>query len=257
MSVSAEVAPYCLTVDSVETIEAVLDCGDRERGQTLREVLRDAMSDRSTFIAPATGSVDPEAFRPGVDGGPVAIDDRTVSAGLDRLCKAGYLTVSHVWAETPTEAYVSAARFITLVRVLRPFSVVSVRYSWSHPAAIGFADRWEITNRSAVVPAGRYLIGEVGDMQPRLIGVSGFDGELADDDVTCWLAEVEGFGASRCSAGCEHCRSEWTAEAGSWEFRPDDCAAVAWRFDDADGFAHDGTISCPACHIGRVGFFIS
>lgn len=257
MSASVEVSPYYLTVDSVATIKAVLDTGDRERGRTLCGVLREAMSNRSVFIAPATGGIDREDFRPDIDGGPIAIDDRTVSAVLDRLSAAGHVAVSPAWVETSTEAYLSAARYVTLVRVLRPFSIVSVHYSWSHPAALGFADRWEIVDRSAAVLTGCYLVGEVGDIEPRLIGVSGFDGELADDDVPCWLAEIEGFGASRCAAGCDRCAAEWFAEAGSWEFRPDDGGAVAWCFDDADGFADDGTIACPACHIGRVGFLIS
>ncbi|WP_410670642.1 hypothetical protein [Amycolatopsis sp. cmx-4-68] len=49
----------------------------------------------------------------------------------------------------------------------------------------------------------------------------------------------------------------WSAESGSWHFRPDDCDADAWDFDDAAEIDDEsGTVACPACATGRVGFSI-
>jgi len=90
----------------------------------------------------------------------------------------------------------------------------------------------------------------------RSVDVS-FPGAVAER-LTSWLAEQEGFGASRCDARCNGCGGRWYAEAGSWHFSPDpEVDVVAWDFDDADGFEPDGTICCPDCRCGRVGFSIT
>jgi hypothetical protein len=137
--------------------------------------------------------------------------------------------------------------------VHRPFVLVGVEYRWSRDAQgwrVG-TDEWQmITNRSYIVPAGWYLVGEVGDYRAELVGVAGMD----SDPEGC-VFEWEGFGAFDCMAGCDSCDACWLAQGGSWHFRPDGCDGPEWDFDDADDFEGD-TVGCPACGCGRVGFSI-
>jgi hypothetical protein len=119
-------------------------------------------------------------------------------------------------------------------------------------------------------PTGWYLIGEIGQAWPSLVGVTSIDpasfthwvdetcpGEVTEA-LTSWLAGTEGFGATHCAARCNDCRGHWYAESGSWHFTPDlNTDEPAWDFDDADGFAEDNTITCPRCHTGRVAFAIT
>jgi hypothetical protein len=159
---------------------------------------------------------------------------------------------------------------VTLVHVVRPFALVGVRY-WLTPEANrqvvltghAYADRWTVTGRTYQVPPGWYLVGETGDFTSSLVGVAGMareddaDPYSVADGLTCWLHEVEGFGASRCTAECQSCRARWMAESGSWHFEADDCDADGWDFDDAtDVDEEHNTVACPSCGTGRVGFLI-
>jgi hypothetical protein len=250
---------YSLTVDVSDTIAVMVDNADNQWGLRLYDALTFATWAGSAFaVSPYVGvglaDVRPDA--PGRSDMP-DVADRSVSGVLDKLRAAGYVTVRTVLRETSSEAYLSDGRTVTVVRVLRPFALVGVDYQFSREAnrraseyGHAYADRWEITDRSYVVPAGWYLVGETGDHMSALAGVAGMD----DDPGGC-VFELEGFGASQCAAGCESCGARWLADADSWHFAADDCDADAWDFDGADDIDETaGTLACPACGTGRVGF---
>jgi len=191
------------------------------------------------------------------------VEAPSVSGVLDKLQDAGYVIMHNAWRETSSDAYLSHGRIVTAVHVLRPFALVTITCSWSPEAnrramvtGYGSADRWEIADRSYVVPAGWYLVGEIGDYTMfDLVGVAGIDAE--HDDWACWLDGLEGFGASYCAAGCQSCDARWLAYGDSWHFTADECDTDPWDFEEAQEIDETtATIACPACHTGRVGFDI-
>ena len=293
------VEQYTLELDAGESVDAVLDAGLRgDDADALAAVLRAATDGPPVFAVAAgitagagAGSgvgavVDAAAFVP--------VTESTVDGALAALAAGGLVVARSVWRERPGQAYLSDGRFFTAVRVLQPFTLLTrdddgrwIRF----PADPGRQEEDLAAPRTTadtapqpdpaqaqspagvrvgVVPAGWYLVAEVGDLWPSLVGVTGVDPATVarSVDVSCpgavaerltsWLAELEGFGASRCDARCNGCGGRWYAEAGSWHFSPDpEVDVVAWDFDDADGFEPDGTICCPDCRCGRVGFSIT
>lgn len=259
------VSRYSLTVDAAETIAALVESADNPWGRRLDDVLRLAMVAESAYPVAPYAAVSHEDFLPGAakrsDMPDVAAF--SVAGVLDKLQDAGYVTVHNAWRETSSEAYLSDGRIVTAVHVLRPFVLVTVKYSWSPEADRrammtdhGSADQWDIADRSYTVPAGWYLVGETGDYNMfDLVGVAGIDSE--HDDWTCWLDDLEGFGASYCAAGCQTCGARWLAYGDSWHFAADGCDADPWDFEEADEIDETtGTIACPACGTGRAGFDI-
>jgi hypothetical protein len=266
--VDVSVAQYELWVDGAETVRAVLESADIDAGGPLAEALELATSGSDVFAVAPSDRVQAADFLPGAaDGGGVIVSADTVDGVLSSLAKAGYLSGVHVvWSETASQAYLSTGRELLAVRVLRPFALVAVTYSWSGASRVGPAERCEVTDRSRPVEPGWYVVGTVGDFgASRLVGVAGVDvggctdPQEAAERLTYWAVEVEGFGASRCLAGCESCGGRWYAECGSWHFTAEDDAASTvdgWDFDDAADFDERGTVACPACQSGRVGFLI-
>jgi hypothetical protein len=256
--------------NSRRRFRAVLDSADVDGGGRLAEALELATAGAETFAVASSGPVRAgDDFLPGVAaGGGVVVSAEAVDGVLSGLAAAGYLSVHGVWSETASQAYLSTGRELVAVRVLRPFVLLAVAYSWSDRYRPGVADRCEITDRSRPVEPGWYVVGTVGDFGvSRLVGAARVDvGDDADpgeaaERLTYWAVEVEGFGASRCSAGCESCGGRWYAECGSWHFTAEDGTTTAsavegWDFDDAADFDELGTVACPACQSGRVGFCI-
>lgn len=255
------VSRYSLTVDASDTITVMVDNADNPWGRRLYDALTFATGANSAYAVAPYASVSLDDVRPDAPDRPDMPDvgDRSVPRVLNKLQAAGYLTASTVVYETSSETYLSDGRFVTAVQVLRPFALVGVEYRFSREAnsrAIqhghAYADQWDITDRSYIVPAGWYLVGEVGDHVTDLVGVAGMD-----DDPDGRVFELEGFGAAHCAAGCQSCDARWMAYADSWHFAADDCDADAWDFEDADDFDETtNTVACPACGIGRVGFDI-
>ncbi|MEC3974335.1 hypothetical protein [Amycolatopsis sp. H20-H5] len=248
-------------MDASETISVMLDNADKPWGRRLDEALRFAMvSGSPTYAVSPYVRAELSDFRPDLPQRPDMpdVEGNSASDVLAKLEAAGYVDTRTVVHETSGQAYLSDGRTVTAVQVLRPFALVGVWCGFS-PAANSrviryghaYADRWTITDRSYIVPAGWYLVGETGDYTDTLVGVAGMN-----SDPDGWVFELEGFGASECSAGCESCDARWVAYADSWHFRPEDCDADAWHFDDADDFDTANTIACPSCRTGRVGFFI-
>lgn len=261
MSVTAaRVDRYCLTVDAADTLRAVLDSADTPWGRRLDNALRTATYYGSVYAVDPWAPVTLQDFAPGPHNGPDRPDVAAPTVGrvLDGLRDAGYLTTHDVWSETSGAAYLNEARCLTAVQVLRPFVLVAVEYGWTHGALLGYADRWAISERTYIVPAGGYLIAETCDWETRLVGVAGLTFDHAED-LACRVAEIEGFGASRASAGCDTCDRTWFADSGSWHFTPDsdsgDAVASGWDYDDAEDFDGD-TVACPGDCPGRVGFLI-
>ncbi|GAA3744540.1 hypothetical protein [Salinactinospora qingdaonensis] len=258
-----DVSRYSLTVDARDTIRAVLDSGDGERGSRFDEIMHVASCGEAAFAVPPSASVDRGDFRPGLpdDDDWPEIGDRHELAVLRNMERAGLAETYDLFSETIGESYLDEGRVLTVVRVLCPFTIVSVRYGWS--GVLGaYADRWEITERTHTVQAGTYLVGHVGDFGMTYVGATGIDAacegadDITDDVLFMWLVEQEGFLASSCLAGCDSCQGRWIAEAGSWHFRPD-CARDVDDFDfDAIDDVDGATIACPACVTGRVGFLV-
>lgn len=258
----ASVSRYSLTVDASETINVMLDNADNSWGRRLHDALDFAMVPGTTAYAVAPYvRAELSDFRPDeLERQDMPdVGDRFVSGVLDKLQAAGYVSTRDVLRETSGQAYISDGRSVTAVEVLKPFALIGVEYQFTREATSrviryghAYADRWEISDRSYIVPAGWYLVGEVGDYTPELVGVAGMYG----DPDGC-VFEMEGFGASECAAGCGSCGARWLAYADSWHFRPDDCDADAWDFDDADDIDETtNTVACPVCATGRVGFDI-
>lgn len=264
----ASVSRYSLMVDASDSIRAMLDSAGTPWGRRLHEALMFAMSESVACAVGPCSPVTPEDVRP--DSSTHAdlpdVADRSVGGVLRRLRGAGFLDTHTVWVETSSEAYLSDGRTVTAVHVVRPFALVGVHYWLTFGArqqvvATGYADadRWKITDRTYIVPAGWYLIGETGDYETSLVGVAGMarDDGCDADILTCWLAEVEGFSASSCAAECASCGARWMAQSGSWHFRADECDADNWDFDDAADVDEEcNTVACPSCGTGRVGFMI-
>lgn len=256
------VSRFSLTVDASDTITVMTDNADNPWGRRLHDALTLATFEESAYAVAQYLRVDLEDFRPDTPERPDMPDvaGRDPSAVLHALQAAGYVAVRTVLHETSSEGYLSDGRVVTAVQVLRPFALVGVGYRFSREAnsrAIryghAYADQWEITERSYNVPAGWYLIGETGDYVTTLAGVAGMN----SDPDGC-VFELEGFGASHCAAECGTCCARWAAESGSWHFRADECDADPWCFDDAEDVDEtSGTIACPTCGTGRVGFAIS
>ncbi|MGC7093968.1 hypothetical protein ACPZ19_04830 [Amycolatopsis lurida] len=250
---------FSLAVDAADTITVMVDNADNPWGRRLHDAL--ALATTSTGGVFAVGPycrVGLDGFRPDAPQWP-DVADRTVSGVLANLQTAGYLTVSTVVRETASVAYLSEGRAVTAVHVLHPFALAAVDYRFSRDAdsrvfrfGHAYADRWEISARSYIVPAGWYLVGEVGDYRSELSGVAGMN---IDPDGSVF--ELEGFGASSCDAECGACGARWLAESGSWRFRAEDGDADGWAFDDAEVDESTGTVACPACSTGRVAFAIS
>ncbi|UJW32619.1 hypothetical protein L3Q67_02175 [Saccharothrix sp. AJ9571] len=244
-------------MDASDTIAVMVDGADNPWGRRLYDALSLATYADSAYVVGPYANVGLRDFRPDAPQWP-DVADRTVSGVLGNLQAAGHLTARTVLHETSSEGYLSDGRAVTAVHVVRPFALVAVHYRFSREAdsrAIryghAYADQWNITDRSYIVPTGWYLVGEVGDYRAELSGVAGMN---ADPDG--FVFELEGFGASTCSAECGSCGARWSAESGSWHFRAEECDADGWNFDDADVDETTGTVSCPACSAGRVGFAI-
>jgi len=252
------VSRFSLTVDAAETITNMVDSANNPWGRRLHDVLTFATSGTSAYAVAPYEKVCRDDFHPQPRPGSAPdVGDRSVSGVLVNLEQAGFVACRTVLCETSSETYLSDGRSVTAVHVLRPFVLVGVDYRFSRDAnhrAItqghAYADSWEITDRTYVVRAGWYLVAEIGDFTTELAGVAGMDFEPDG-----WLFELEGFGASTCAAECDTCQRRWTAEAGSWLFRPD-YGAVAWAFDDADVSDDGDTVACPSCDVGRVGFLV-
>ncbi|MFC0105537.1 hypothetical protein [Kibdelosporangium aridum] len=252
------VQQFSLTVDVAETIGLMVENADNPWGRRLHDALSFAMAGDVVFAVSPYVAVPHAVFAPDAqrDSADIwEVGGRSVCDVLGSLEKAGLISTRTVLHESPSETYLSDGRIVTAVNVLRPFALVSVAYRRSSQArfTLGYADTWEITDRSYIVPVGWYLVGEVGEYVYDLSGVAGVAGD--SDDTLCWLFDIEGFDASHCSAGCSSCGSRWAAESGSWTFDPDCCDACTWSFDDAEDF-EDNTIGCPQCRTGRVGFMI-
>lgn len=259
------VSRYSLIADAATTIAAMVESADNPWGRRLHDALRCAMYAESAYPVAPYVPVSHEDFRPDAPKRPDMPDVEALSASgvLDKLQDAGYVTVHNAWRETASEAYLSDGRTVTAVHVIQPFALVAVKYSWSPEAdrratisGYGAADRWEIADRTYTVPAGWYLVGEIGDYNvTELVGVAGIDGDRTD--WACWLDGLEGFGASYCAAACPSCGNRWLAYGDSWRFMPDECDADAWDFEEAQDIDETtGTIACPACGTGRVAFDI-
>lgn len=257
------VSRYSLTVDAAATIAVMVENADNPWGRRLDDALKFAMCAESAYPVAPYADLSHEDFRTDAPARPDMpnVAAPSVSGVLNKLQDAGHVTVRTAWRETSSEAYLSDGRTVTAVHVVRPFALVEVTYSWSAEAhhrlvvsGCSSADGWEITDRSYIVPAGWYLVGEVGDyLKLDLVGVAGMASDCAD--WACWLDNLDGFGVSYCAAGCQSCGAQWLAGAGSWHFQPDECAADPWEFDDADEIVETtGTIACPACGAGRVAF---
>lgn len=263
-TIDVSISRYSLSVDTAQTLESLLAAADNEHGLRLLEALDIALRSTVAYAAPAKRTVTPDDVCPGAGESPDLPCLTGPSAGdlLQQLEAVGFVTARTELIEQAGTAYLSEGRAVTAVHVVAPFTVVTVDYSFSREAdsrAIryghAYADQWDISHRTSIVPAGWYLVAEIDDIgrTPELVGVAGFD-ELSDD-VVAWLFELEGFGASTCAAGCDSCGGRWRAESGEWTFHPEGCAAETWAFDDADDFRAD-TIACPDCRVGRVGFIV-
>jgi len=276
-ALAVSVSAYSLSVDAAETMRTVLDSENRTRGQRLVTALEFASRDSAAtavYPVPPFAHLDLDSLDPAR----CVLPD--VAAELPcwvvrQLAAAGYLTTRSVWRDTSGETYADDGRTLTLVQVVRPFALVRVQYGHTNPYSTGPADRWEVTERTPLVGRGWYLLAETGDYRSELVGAAGLDVFDSDTDLhpdaaaellTIHIAEIEGFGASTCQAGCDRCGARWSADSGSWHFHPDselfrpdgtepaDAVPVqTFHFDDADDFADD-TIRCPHCGTGRVGF---
>jgi hypothetical protein len=278
-ALAVAVSEYRLTVDAAETVRAVLDTGHRRRGQRLAAALAFASRDsEATAVYPAPPFIPLDLDQ--LDPARCVLPDIAAGSPCDvvrRLATAGYLTTHHVWRDTSGQTYADDGRTLTAIRVLRAFALARVEYHRTDPRSLGNADRWAVTERTPVVGRGWYLLGEIGDHRSDLVGATGLhtwdaDPALHPDTaaelLTYRVAEIEGFPASTCLAGCARCGARWTAEQGSWHFHPDpeldtptnhaDRPAVmpaAFDFDDAADF-DDNAIRCPHCGLGRVGFTV-
>jgi hypothetical protein len=257
---------YALWVDAAQTVRAVLDGTDTGAGDRLAQALSVAAAVDSVRIAgvPAGHGGDGAVFLPG--GELLCLSVSTVEDALAGLAAGGLLRVRPVWAEESSAAYLSQGRRLSLVQVRRPFVVFDAGDHADDAAAGGRG----VDGGSGVVAAGWYLLGEVGDVVPDLVGAGrldldeagagGVDAGVLVEGLVDRLVETDGFGASLCVAGCGACGARWLAESGSWHFIPAAGSGVVvagWDFDDAEGFGGDGTIGCPACAAGRVGFSVT
>lgn len=257
------VSKYSLAVDASESLSVMVEAAGNSWGRRLYDALTLAMGAGVTFVVNPYVNMSREDFAPSWAGFPEtpAVGGPRVDRVLANLEDAGYVSSRTVLHETPSNAYLSDERVVTAVQVLRPFALVSVAYGWSPGAdrrilrdGSALADRWDVIERSYIVPAGWYLVGETGEFVFDLACVAGVEGDADDFG---WLFELEGFGVSSCMAGCESCGSRWLAESGSWHFRAEDCVSVDWDFDHADDVDEQtNTVACPQCGAGRVGFMI-
>ncbi|GAA2778897.1 hypothetical protein [Crossiella cryophila] len=271
--VYTHVSDYSLNVDAEETIRAVLAAADRPWGRRLNDALLLAGSEATAYAVAPYAPVPVAALRPDVppraDRPDIAACD---AAGVLRaLAGTGLAEVRTVWSEPYTDAYLNTGRQLLAVHVLRPFVVLGMRY-WHSREALDrlarhgyvYSDRWEVTERSHIVPAGWYLVGLVGEFLFTLVGAAAvaFDSDEHPDAVAERLAlralDTEGFGAAHCMAECRACGSRWCAESGSWLFRPEgDTDARGWDFDTIGEVSDTGTVPCPHCKTGQVGFCVS
>jgi hypothetical protein len=249
-----EVSLFALQVDTTETIMAVLDAGVRDpASEALTAVLQ---------AAEAGAVIAARHAEPIKSSGMPPTRVSTVDELIAALGTAKLIAARSIWWETTAEAYLSEGRSLTLIQIRLPVAV------FRHADEQRAADEQQPTEPArllAFIPAGFYMIGEVGDIVMKFVGAAGVDlgpmtrandthpSEVAER-LAAWAVEVEGFGASRCDAECSACRHRWYAEAGSWHFRPES-DGTDWHYDDAYGFENN-TIACPHCHTGRVGFTI-
>ncbi|TDV44160.1 hypothetical protein CLV71_11469 [Actinophytocola oryzae] len=242
---------YSLTVDATQTFESLSDVAENESGDRLRDALAMALTAKVTYATVADRVVTSEDIRPGPGDSPdlTCMSCPAPWSIVKTLESAGFLTAQNVLVELTGDTYLSEGRSVTIINVVKPFTVVTVDYGFSS------SERWTATDQSDAVPAGWYLLGEVREhFDTKAIACAVGMNELPDD-VVAWLFELEGFGASTCLAGCSSCGSQWRAESGDWTFHPDGCDVGSWVYDDADDF-HADTIACPECETGRVGFTV-
>jgi hypothetical protein len=260
-NITVSVSRYSLTVNTAQTFESLSDVAENDSGSRLFSALNSAQRSTVAYAAPAGHVVTDDDVRPDTPELPT-VSGHMTSDVLAALESAGYLTTRTELVEQSGDTYLSEGRSVTAVHVLQPFTVAAVEYGFSRAAGNrvakhghAYADQQTITDRSEVVPAGQYLVGEINeyDRKPELVCVVGMN-ELSED-VVAWLYELDGFAATTCLAGCATCGSQWCAQSGSWTFQPDECDAEPWAFDDAEDFSTD-MIACPACSTGRVGFTV-
>ncbi|MFD1045195.1 hypothetical protein ACFQ1S_06125 [Kibdelosporangium lantanae] len=250
-------------MDAVETVQVMVDSADNPWGRRLFDALTFALREPSVVYAVAPyaplGTSDSQSSVAGWEGVP-RVDGGFVGEVLHKLANAGLVSVRDVVRLDASASYLSEDRIVTSVCVLRPFVLVAVDYQWSSVARrrlaeCGYADAdgWRLVSRTYSVPAGCYLVAEVGDyLRMDLAGVAG----MASDGVD-WLFELEGFEATACTAWCEGCDRWWRASDGSWTFEPDSGDGESWSFDDAEDFdALTNTMGRPVCRSGRVHFEI-
>lgn len=252
------VEQYCLAVSARDTVNEVLDSGDRESGGALEDALLTAARDECVFLLDPSADVSHDAFHPDrVDDLPT-VNAPNLYFAVSHLEKHGYLRTHDVWTEGTGNSYLDQGRVITAYEVTRPFRLASVRYRYVYGGDYYYpaSDRWFVDEVTPVISAGLYLAGYVGDYSLTLEGIAEI--EPRDEESLFYdLVEVEGFMASRCDARCEACDAHWFAESGSWHFQPETRgAAPEWDYDDVEEFHDDDTVPCPSCASGRVGFLI-
>lgn len=258
--VEPQIEQYRLSLDTVATVEALATNAETPWGRRLHDALCLALCADPCFVLPPYVTVRQRDFQPGAPerNGYPDVSHSAVTGVLDALRASGYITTERLLYESSSASYLSDDRAVTVVRVLRPFVLLDVDYECGPSQRYSPASqrgRWEIADRSSIVPAGTYLLIEAGDFRPGLVGVVGTYDRDGDQFVS-WLYDCDGFSASRCDAECDACGGSWYAEAGSWHFHAD-TGDRAWEFDDAADFRSDGTIACPGCATGRVAFLIS
>jgi hypothetical protein len=266
MDVSVE--RYSLTICARDTVNSLLDCADHGRGARLDDALSSACEYRGTAAYAVTPfmRVERDHFRPDAEDVWPSVGGRDEADVLHNLAKAGVVELDTVWRDTDGDSYLDEGRIITAVRVLRPFAVVQVAYRWDPGSIRYYADHWEITGRTRVVGMGTYVVGEIGDFRMSYVGAASIDSARVNergtdlDTLTCWAVEQQDFDASHCEAGCDDCGARWSAECGSWHFRPHDfdgpAEVAAFDYDDAEDHDMNDTIACPHCHTGRAGFMV-
>lgn len=118
-------------MDAAETIAVMVESADNPWGRRLNDALRLAMFAESVYPVAPCAPVAREDFGPDAPtrSDMPDVEAPSVSGVLDKLQDAGYVTVHNAWRETSSEAYLSDGRTVTAVHVIRPFALVTVKYS--------------------------------------------------------------------------------------------------------------------------------
>ncbi|MGF7237596.1 MAG: hypothetical protein ACQSGP_21925 [Frankia sp.] len=258
--IDVAVSPGSLTIVACDTVRTLLtQLGDDDRdGGPLARVLQlfAPFRDRDCVTCfRVTGPLAKLARRdvaPDRDDGSDRVGNGDAVADLTML---GYVECRDLLDEISTASYLDEGRCLTVVRVLRAFSVCTVHYHWTG-CSRGPADQWEIVGRTGIVWPGTYLRGQVGDYYLRDVGVV-YAGPLDLDTDPLAAAVHAATNVFTCHAVCDGCHADWYGKDGSSRFHADHASA---DFDFADGRRiHNNTIQCPEplCVTGRVRFTIS